>query len=171
MRSSTVISAAALMLVFLVVHSSRMQARAAVILPLIIFKKHPLKHDHEHLKKLLQFVNVDAITGLLGQLINFDAVLRHFLPSNGQMTKKEPPRMMSDMPAMTDGPWDTPATLPPIPATPPSTPEMDMSPSESSGCAEGSARCPTSEQWQDVQSLVSVSNGCDDPVWCPVWEQ
>ncbi|KAM7309316.1 hypothetical protein ISCGN_012947 [Ixodes scapularis] len=136
MRSSTVLSAAALTLVFLAVKSGPMQARAAVILPLILVKKHPLKHDHEHLKKLLQFVNVDAIKGLVGQLINFDAVLRHLAPSNGQMTKREPPRMMSDQP------WDVPATLPPIPATP--TPETDTSPSESSGCAEGSARCPTS---------------------------
>lgn len=44
MRSSTVVSAAALTLVFLAVKSGPMQARAAVILPLILVKKHPLKH-------------------------------------------------------------------------------------------------------------------------------
>ncbi|KAH7938340.1 hypothetical protein HPB49_022550 [Dermacentor silvarum] len=108
-------------------------AHSALILPLIIFKKLP-KHDPtQHLKSLLQFINVDVIKGLVGQLINFEAILRHFSPPAKTSTAAsqttvvmmmDEPRPPPETTTATSTALPTFPTLPPIPVTP----EMEASP-------------------------------------------
>ncbi|KAK8784642.1 uncharacterized protein LOC144097083 isoform X1 [Amblyomma americanum] len=138
MRPSTLLSLCVFAVLALLATQAR-PAGGALILPLVIFKKLP-KHDpHQHLKKLLQFVNVDVIKGLVGQLINFEAILRHFSPTPAKTstaasqptvvmmmdeprppepttTTSPPPRRATTPPAMPTLPVFP--TLPPIPVTP-----------------------------------------------------
>ncbi|KAL1435871.1 hypothetical protein MTO96_010643 [Rhipicephalus appendiculatus] len=78
MRPTTLLSLCVFVMFTLLATQAR-PAHSALILPLVIYKKLP-KHDPtQHLKSLLQFINLDVIKGLVGQLINFEAILRPLL--------------------------------------------------------------------------------------------
>ncbi|KAH6928279.1 hypothetical protein HPB50_013942 [Hyalomma asiaticum] len=80
MRPTTLLTLCVFVTLALLATQAR-PAHGALILPLVIYKKLP-KHDPTpHLKSLLQFINLDVIKGLVGQLINFEAILRHFSPA------------------------------------------------------------------------------------------
>lgn len=111
---------------------------------------------HQLLKKLLQFINVDVITGLVGQLINFEAILRHFSPPSAKKTtttaaSQPTVMMMSDQPPVPSPAPTAFPTLPPIPVTP----EMEAGPVSDCLCASAapSERC---SRWEAADAKRSA---------------
>ncbi|KAH8021460.1 hypothetical protein HPB51_015856 [Rhipicephalus microplus] len=139
MRPSTLLSLCVFVMLTLLATQAR-PAHGALILPLVIYKKLP-KHDPtQHLKSLLQFINLDVIKGLVGQLINFEAILRHFSPPAAKtspaashttvvmmMDQPRPPPESTTATLTSTSPPATSTALPAFPTLPPIpvTPEME----------------------------------------------